>query len=512
MLENKKNLLIIILFTLASRLIFLHWNAGEYTDGVIQMTLFTAAKENSFYPPLYTWLILLFNYLFHNLEVSAKLVSMVAGTLTVIPVYLIAKRLFDERVGIFAAILFAVSPELWRWQIRIMTDSLFTLLFLSSICFIQQLRNVPAEASAQAGPNQIKIRNLCFAWLFTGLATLTRYQGIVLIPPLLIATVWVIKQNKPAFYRVTVYGLLSTAVIPWLILIWWILVRGFGHFGQYAERTSQTWWMSLLSYLTMAETFVLYIPYELTYPIFCFFIYGVIRLIIRKQSKSISLETETYAPIHRFNQLFLYLFIVWLIIHAPFESFQYRYFIPIFPLFIILAAYGIVQFQNSICKRSLGIAAIIFSLLFSLTALYFQRDTFGDIKRAAIALKESQLPKDTGIYGNEIYRPGMNNLKLAFWSGLPIQRYDTDTREQLKPGDYVVLHNVYGNLISEQSFLQTFYDVKLVYRAEAKTIPLLPDIMSSPPFTSHPAGMVFKYFPQEFITVIFRIEQKHLPN
>lgn len=497
MLENKKNLLIILLFTFASRLIFLHWNAGEYTDGIIQMTLFTAAKENSFYPPLYTWLILLFNYLFHNLEVSAKLVSMIAGTLTVIPVYFIAKRLFDERVGIFAAILFAVSPEIWRWQIRVMTDSLFTLLFLCSIYFILQLHN-PQSA----------IRNLSWAWLFAGLATLTRYQGIVLIPPLLILTVWAIKQNKQVFRLSIIYALLPTALIPWLILVWWVLVRGFGHFGQYAERTSQTWWMSILSYLTMAETFVLYIPYELTYPIFCFFVYGVIRLIMRKQSKSINLETETYAPIHRFNQLFLYLFIVWLLIHSPFESFQYRYFIPIFPLFLILAAYGIVQFQSSILTRILGIAAIIFSLLFSLTALYLQRDTFGDIKRAAITLKESQLPVNTRIYGNELYRVGMDNLKIKFWSGLTnIQPYNPETRERLVPGDVIVLHDVYGNIPQELGFLNSRYQIRILYRAQARTVPLLPDIMVSPPFTSHPAGMIFKYFPQEFTTVILQIYQ-----
>jgi hypothetical protein len=522
MRENKKNLLIILLFTFASRVIFLHWNSGEYTDGIIQMTLFTAAKENSFYPPLYSFLILLVNYLFHNLETSAKLISMLAGTLSVIPVYLIAKRLFNSRTGIYAAILVAVSPEIWRWQIRVMTDSLFTFFFLLSIYFLLKKEDVNASKhnSKPADCRLPTAYSLAFAWFFAGLASLTRYQGIALIPPLIIVTIWLIRHGKLNFKLPTTNCLLPTGFIPWLILIWWVALRGFGHFGQYAERTSQTWWMSLVSYLTMAETFVLYIPYELTYPVFCFLIYGAFQLITRKMNEQEQELTELDSPVPQysdtpvrlFNWIFIYLFIAWLIIHSPFESFQYRYFIPIFPLFLILAAYGIAQFQNSIFKKIMGIIAIIFCLLFSLTSLYLQRDTFGDIKRAAIVLKESPLPMNPRIYGNELYRPGMSNLKLAFWSGLNIQSYDAESRTQLEPGDYVVLHNVYGNLISEENFLQTYYDAKIIYRAEAKTVPLLPDIMSSPPFTSHPAGMIFKYFPQEFITVILRIEQKHLPN
>jgi uncharacterized membrane protein len=510
--KNKKILLIILLFTFASRLVLLHWNSGEYTDGIIQMTLFTAAKENSFYPPLYSFLILLFNYIFHNLETSAKLISMLAGTLSIIPVYLIAKRIFDEKTVVVAVILFAISPEIWRWQIRIMTDSLFTLFFIWSIYLLLQIRNPPFNSVQD---KQSEIRNLCFAWFFAGLASLTRYQGIALVPPLIIVTILLIRQKEINIKLPTAYCLLPTAIIPWLILIWWVALRGFGHFGQYAERVGQTWWMSLLSYLTMAETFILYIPYELTYPVFGFFIYGMIsmnRKMGEQENGRIGNQNIylrfTDSPIHRFNQLFLYFFIIWLIIHAPFESFQYRYFIPIFPFFIILASYGIAKFQRSLVRKTVGIVAIIFSLLFSLTALYFQRDTFGDIKQAAIVLNDVNRAPTNRVYGNELYRPGMDNLKLKFWSGLKIEPYNTETREQLVPGDYIVLHNVYGNIPSELDFLKTRYALRRIYQPKVRTVPLLPDIMVSPPFTSHPACMIFKYFPQEFTTVILQVTPK----
>ncbi|MCX7920088.1 MAG: glycosyltransferase family 39 protein [bacterium] len=523
--KEKKILLIILLFTLASRLVFLHWNAGEYTDGIIQMTLFTTAKENTFYPPLYSWLIQLFTLIFRDLETSAKLVSMLAGTLSIIPIYLIAKRLFNAKSGFYAAMLFAISPEIWRWHIRIMTDSLFTLFFIWSIYFILCIRQPTSD-----------IRNLSFAWFFAGLASLTRYQGIALIPPLLLQTVYIIRRgfldtaesDVPRIpYRV-ILSYASVAIIPWLSLIWWVGTRGFGHIGQYAERTGENWVISIMSYLTMAESFVLYIPYELTYLVFSLFIYGIITMnqrtgewVNRRTESKTGFFQSTDSAVCQFNIIFMYLFVVWLIIHSPFESFQYRYFIPIFPFFLILAAYGITRFtaenaehaekrQKGLrVKKTIVVITMMSCLIFSLFSLYLQRDTFGDIKRAAIALKESQIPKDTRIFGNELYRPGMDNLKLEFWSGLNVEPYNLETREHVLPGDYIVLHNVYGNIVGELDFLQSRYKVSKIYQSLAQTVPLLPDIMVSPPFTSHPACMLFKYFPQKFITIIVRIEKRN---
>jgi mannosyltransferase len=47
---------------------------------------------------------------FGNGETAVRSLSVVATAVTVMPVFLVARDLFDERTGVIAALLFAVSP------------------------------------------------------------------------------------------------------------------------------------------------------------------------------------------------------------------------------------------------------------------------------------------------------------------------------------------------------------------------------------------------------------------
>ena len=137
--DQKKQLIALMLFTFALRVVFLHWNEGEYTDGILQITLFTTASKNTFFMPLYTILTTGLHFLIHDLETSAKLVSMIAGVLGMIPLYCLTRRLADHKTAIYTSILYAISPEIWRWQIRVMTDVLFCSLFIWSVYHIYVL-------------------------------------------------------------------------------------------------------------------------------------------------------------------------------------------------------------------------------------------------------------------------------------------------------------------------------------------------------------------------------------
>ncbi len=505
--EQKLQVMSLILFAFALRVVFLQWNMGEYTDGILQITLFTTASKNTFFMPLYTMVATGLDYVLRDMEMSAKLVSMIAGVLGILPIYWLSRRLFNHRAGLYASILFAISPEIWRWQIRVMTDSLFCTLFLWSVYHIYVVMEHSGEDSKADGVHSENIQlHLGLAWLAGGLATLTRYQGLGLLPLLLVAGYYGIKNIKskaPDTKSVVILFLVFSGVfLVWFGVPTWWLMRGVGHVGQYTERMTGDWTTTLGAYLIMAEGFTAFLPYVVTYPVFLFAVYGFFKSY--HQGKRF----------HVFYGIVLYLVLIWLAAHAPFQSFQFRYFIPIIGLLLIPAGYGMTYFESGFStgfwtglrRRWVCFLAVSFCLVFSACSLFLQRGTFGDIKESAIYMREHLAGKK--IWDNEEYREGVDNVKVKYWSGLPVNYYNMD---EVQPGDYVCLHNVQINVNQELSRLSQRFVIIPENRFVAQTIPLLPDIMVNPPVTSRPEALHYKYFPQNFVSVIIRVEIRNPP-
>lgn len=498
--SESTQLVVLLFFTFISRSIFLYWNSAEYTDGIIQLTLFTSSEKVSFYPPFYAGLVYLLNFLGLSLETSGKLISILSSPVSLIPVYLLSKKLFNQKTALYSSLLFAVSPEVWRWQVRVMNDGLFTALFNFSVYLFFECIDRLKEKVNNSDSNSAKNLLNLFFWLLlcVGFATLTRYQGLAIVPlPMLVGIILFKKAKQEKFrFRIFNYIFLISSLIPYIVVILWIRSRGFGHFVQFSERTGATWLASLLAYLTMAEHFILFFPYILTYPIFVFFLYGLIKSEFNNRM------------LKHFIILFSCLFLIWLIVHAAFSSFQYRYFLPLISFFTIISGYGISKLENRKSAFAL-IFCFLFSLCFSLLSLYLQRDTFGDIKRSAVFLKENLKNTKCRIFSNEIWRPGIETVKIRFYSEIDnIQIYK---RDKLAPSDYICLHSAYGFIDEELRFLSKRFQIEILYIDKAKIIPLLPDIMATPPYpnlTSHPAALVFKYFPQEFASVVAKLHEK----
>lgn len=75
-------------------------------------TLISAYSLGDFHPPLYHILLKVWVSLFGNSEISARLPSVFLGTATVYVIYLIGKKLFEEKTALIAATLTATSPLL----------------------------------------------------------------------------------------------------------------------------------------------------------------------------------------------------------------------------------------------------------------------------------------------------------------------------------------------------------------------------------------------------------------
>lgn len=502
----------ILMASLLIKLALITLNRGEYTDGIVQLELWRSPVV--FFPPAYSaavWGIdLIINRLFGSslpdshlhLLISGRLVSILASVGSLWICYRLARLvLADEKGAFLATLFFALSPVFNRWSLRVMTDSLFLLLFL--ICCFQFIRLLHQS-------NRSPVRFL--GWI--GLAALVRYQGFFFLP-LAIFLLWKRRRTiiEQGFAR-QIAPILA-ALMPWLLLVWWVGFRGFGHTQQFMERGSYGFWLTLSLYFSMFETFVLYWPWAITYGLFLAGIPGIWHLFNDGERE------RNYA------KFFLIAVLVFLIVHSCFLSFQYRYLLPLVPLWSIAAARGWMSWEKSILNPSMRIKllSLILANLVVMTAavLYFQRATFGDLTASAEFLRSAKFQRMVSpgarILSDELYREGVYNIKMQFWAGNGREiLYYPQTEPQT--GDVIILHNAYTDLTKakeqlEQRFglqvLQTWSSGRGTIWDDFVTLPLLPDIMVNPPtlpLTSNPPCMAFRFAPQGYYSVALMLKGK----
>ncbi len=501
-ISTRRLLLGFLIFNFLLRLVFLNINAAEYTDGILQLTMFET--PNTLWPPLYTLCALLLSKLLGSLLISGKVVSCLASTALIIPLFFFSNRVGGRRWAFYSCLVYSVAPIALRWSVRVMTDPLFTLLFICSLYFLLlaavQLVHVDISLFAE----QRKFRDIDISMglscVFTVLATLTRYQGVILLPLNLACTILAIGRYRrfPLFSSLT-YGL-------WALVIVWIALRGFGHISQFEERMGMSISETLLNYLNMFESFLIMLPYFLTYPVFVCIAIGLLCSDYKK------VETKLVIC------LLVYVGLVIFIIQTVFSSFQSRYLLPLLPLLLIFAGGGLAAIHERLEHAPKAFAAILlvilaYSFVFALGVMVFQRGVFGDIKEAGEFLRTA--PGSAPIYSNEIYRRNFTGNKLAFYSGKPI-RYVGITRQlvldrELPSGSILCLHSAYGGRDVFQHvlrYLHEHYHLNELKRCYASIVPLLPDVMQEPVSHQNPLAWFFRYHKQRFYTVIYQIEQR----
>lgn len=80
--------------------------------------------------PFYPVLIGITSLIFRDFEFAGRLVSVLFGSLLIIPLFFIAKWAFNEKVGIIASILIVLYPNLSKISSQVAPESTFIFLFL----------------------------------------------------------------------------------------------------------------------------------------------------------------------------------------------------------------------------------------------------------------------------------------------------------------------------------------------------------------------------------------------
>ncbi len=103
--------------------------AENLRSGVGYVGLVTPGAQLNF-NPLFPLLIAGASFVTHNYELAARLVAFVMGGLLPLPVFGVASRLFNRRVGFIAAILVSLHPLLLNLSFTAFSEGPYTTLFL----------------------------------------------------------------------------------------------------------------------------------------------------------------------------------------------------------------------------------------------------------------------------------------------------------------------------------------------------------------------------------------------
>jgi len=149
-----------------------HWDSVNFAYAIQD---FNIAKEQP-QPPGYivfvglSWLT---NLLFHDPQTTLVVISMLAGSLSVVVLYQLGKTMFGTRAGLVAAVLLASSPLFWFYSEIALPHTLDTLLILIGVLACYQAR-------------QGNRKSLFAAVLVISIAGGIRQQTLVFLLPLLV--------------------------------------------------------------------------------------------------------------------------------------------------------------------------------------------------------------------------------------------------------------------------------------------------------------------------------------
>jgi len=152
-------------------------------------------------PPGILWWFALFHRLAKPGENAARFANVVAGTAGVLLLGLLGTRLFGRRVGLAAAALAAVYPNLVMYSASLWSECLYVALVTTGLLLL-----VRSREGTVARPGIAALAGVAF-----GLAALTREVGVGLV--VLGAALW--RRERGALATAAYVAAFAATILPW---------------------------------------------------------------------------------------------------------------------------------------------------------------------------------------------------------------------------------------------------------------------------------------------------------
>jgi 4-amino-4-deoxy-L-arabinose transferase-like glycosyltransferase len=177
-------LILLMAFTLRLLLVLqpevIHNDGTEYVRHAKQ--ILTGNWEEGKSGPVYPAFIALAYSFIKNYELAGIWVSVIFGTLLVLPVFYLGRTIFNEKVGIISALVAAVHPFLYKYSGSVLTESIYSFFIATSVLF------------GWYAFSRGKFHQILLFSLFASLTYLTRPEGVGI---LFVFCVWALLVNPP---------------------------------------------------------------------------------------------------------------------------------------------------------------------------------------------------------------------------------------------------------------------------------------------------------------------------
>ena len=152
--------------------------ARKYATGMFREGL-------AVYPmPLYPYLISLIHRLIPNWVLAGRLVSYFSMTLTVIPLYLLSRDLFNRRAAFWGCVAFTLLPETLLHSNSVLREPPFFLFYMWGVYF------------AQKTLQSKRFVHLSISVLFAWVSTFFRVEGLIVLPAYLSVLIFLIITQR----------------------------------------------------------------------------------------------------------------------------------------------------------------------------------------------------------------------------------------------------------------------------------------------------------------------------
>jgi 4-amino-4-deoxy-L-arabinose transferase-like glycosyltransferase len=157
--------------------------AKLFAAGQYQHEIFSARAYYAFFPLL----IFAFYKVLGDWFLAGQLISVCFGSLTIIPLYLLARRLFDEQIALIGAVFYSICPQLVIYSAEVLRD-VPCLFFYTTALWL-----------GYKGIKDNKIAFMGLAGVFIAISTSLRIEGLALLAVFALFMLW--------------YGI--KGVVPW---------------------------------------------------------------------------------------------------------------------------------------------------------------------------------------------------------------------------------------------------------------------------------------------------------
>ena len=166
-------LLLLVIAALIPRITVLLQPQIITNDGVLYVRMAKLFAEGKYagtpgsYFNLYPFLIFLVQMLIGDWELSGQLISLTLGTLTVIPVFLLGRSLYGERIGWLSAIFYIALPNLLKFDAQVIRDPTLWFFILFTMWLVWK------------GLDKNRYLCLAIASITAGLGAVSRVEGFI---------------------------------------------------------------------------------------------------------------------------------------------------------------------------------------------------------------------------------------------------------------------------------------------------------------------------------------------